>query len=115
MYPPLPDASLGQRFSFATQSKDQLALTAIQRISDFFRMLNYCTIPLLEDLWDVIDYKLKLTLNDYIDFIDLNYEMITADYSAFYHSETDFHTMWKNSLAQKIATLKMLIIALVPA
>lgn len=101
MYPPLPDASLGQRFSFATQSKDQLALTAIQRISDFFRMLNYCTIPLLEDLWDVIDYKLNLTLNDYIDFIDLNYEMITADYSAFYHSETDFHTMWKNSLAQK--------------
>lgn len=105
-YPPLANAAIGQRLSSAKQSGDQFAATAIIRIGNFFRMLNYCTIPLLEDLWDVLTSELyggiPLNLEHYTNFLNTNYDAITADYSAFYHTKVDdFQGIWKEKLQRK--------------
>lgn len=98
LYPPLPNSALGQRLSFLKQSDDQRTVIALQQMGYFFRMLNYCTIPLLEDLWDVLTSEkygiVKLTIDDYLNFVNDNYLFMKADYHSFAH-EIDSNSIWK--------------------
>lgn len=98
-YPPRPVSSLGERFSSVEQSTDKFATDATQCISNFFRMLNYCTLPLLEDLWDVITDELHGTIpldySCYVQFIEKYYKQITADYSSVFDKDIPFDKIWK--------------------
>jgi len=99
-YPPQPFSSLGERFSSVEQSTDKFATDATQCISNFFRMLNYCTIPLLEDLWDVITAELYDTIpldySCYVQFIEKYYKQITADYSSIFAKDIPFAKIWND-------------------
>lgn len=98
-YPPIVSSTIGQRHSFVKQPNDKLATMAIQRIGSFFRMLNYCTVPILEYLWDVItDEKylgITITLSHYTEYIEKYHDFITADYSCGYDQYASF---WKEEL-----------------
>ena len=99
-YPPQPFSSLGERFSSVEQSTDKFATDATQCISNFFRMLNYCTLPLLEDLWDVITTELYDTIpldySCYVQFIEKYYKQITADYSSIFAKDIPFAKIWND-------------------
>lgn len=98
-YPPPADSSIGQRTTRLKQPKDSLVITALQRIGSFFRMFNYCTLPILEDLWGLVtnDEKLgiTITLDLYVDFLTQNYSFITSNYISIYEQHPDF---WQEEL-----------------
>lgn len=106
-YPPLISSAIGQRHSRIQQTKDHFLATAVQRIGSFLRMLNYCTIPMLNDLWDVLTSELNdgvsFTLKDYTDFLKSNYKFVTADYSALYKAHPNF---WKDELKENTYSFK---------
>lgn len=101
-YPPIPDSALGQRLSAYIQADDQHIITALRQIGNFLRMLKYCTLPILEDLWDILTsekYGIALTLSTYLHFFDQNYTFMTADYYYFSKKNLDFNYIWKNQLS----------------
>lgn len=104
-YPPIASASvLGQRLSSYLQASDQFILSALQQIGNFFRMFKYCTLPIIEDLWDIItskEYGINLSLPSYLDFFDKNYTFMTADYYCLSKMNLDFTHIWKDQLSHK--------------
>lgn len=78
---PWPPNSSGKIATSSEEAFDTYSSKGIQLIGRYFRMLQYVTLPLLEDLWDVFAYELDINLEDYCTYINAHYEMIAYDYT----------------------------------
>lgn len=71
--------------SVTPKSKVMFSSKALELLDAYFHMLNQVTLPLIEDLWDVLTYKeflgKEICLNSYRSFIAEHYNFMTLDYS----------------------------------
>lgn len=88
-FPPAPSGShLIPPVTYTSKtplSSDMFAIKTTKLTSDFFRMIGYIVLPLIEDLWDCLTSENTLDINIdnacYQCFIQKNYELIVYDYS----------------------------------
>lgn len=85
-YPSSPKTrQLGTPLSSNKQPQDLHSAKSLELIGKYFRMLHFITIPILEDLWDILTNKLVPTITNlnriYAFYIEKHFEFITYDYS----------------------------------
>lgn len=80
-FPPSSGNAGAIYLSNALLSRVQLGSKVYQLMDSYFRMLNFITIPLIEDLWDVLTVEFKIDLESYETYIKNHYDFITYDYS----------------------------------
>lgn len=71
--------------SVTPKSKVLFSSKALELLDSYFHMLNQVTLPLIEDLWDVLTYEgflgKEISLNSYRLFITEHFGFMTLDYS----------------------------------
>lgn len=60
--------------------EDKYLSTALVLIGNYFRRLLYITLPILEDLWDVIINELNIDFRHYQSYIKKYYKLINYNY-----------------------------------
>lgn len=71
--------------STTPKTKALFSSKSIELLDSYYHMLNQVTLPLIEDLWDVLTYEVSLEKNlnfdCYFKYVTKHYKFITFDYT----------------------------------
>lgn len=87
-FPPPDTPSIGTISGIREKNNINFAFRSLQLLSDYYLTLHYITLPVIEDLWDVLTAELSIKYSDYFAFIEQYHHVITADYTEL--SDCDF-------------------------